>query len=288
MMPLDDALTLKIPPILYIGPEKLKRIRVLPLPPKEVIYHKFGEYHQWYGAGDCGQCKYARGFPDSYGAPMDCGFDLPSQIKPYSIRIFLIQLSFLEEFPCKFFTQVTDIDDYGNITWDEGCMESCGGCDFRDYIHKCHVAGGWIYGQETCPGWEFISKLCQSGNERRFLHQFLRVNHDRESPMPIPQAHIEITEHYRIDFVMFVPTPGFQWRWLAIEIDSQQYHQDKEKDQQKDAVIEKSGYEIIRLPAEMQMLDQVRTLYSKVNDIQEGSVITFSNSHSSQFPNNAL
>lgn len=86
--------------------------------------------------------------------------------------------------------------------------------------------------------------------------------------MPIPQAHIELTEHIRVDFVMFVPITRFTWKWLAIEIDSEIYHQNLEKESQRDVTIASKGYEVIRLSGEMRMLDQVRELYSKVTEIQ--------------------
>lgn len=257
-----------LPHSLYIGPEKLKRIKLLPLPPKNVIYQGHGEYHQFFGAGDCGQCHFAKSFPDSYGAPMDCGFDLPDEIQPYSVRSFLIQLSLRKDFPCKYFVQISQKDVYGNIILNEGCMKSCSGCNYRSDIHPCHVANGWIHGEESCPGWEYIANLCQSENERRFLHQYLRINHDRESPMPIPQAHIENTERIRVDYVMFVPITRFTWKWLAIEIDSKLYHQDSNRDFQKNIMMESEGYEVIRLSAEKMMLDQVRELYSKITEIQ--------------------
>jgi hypothetical protein len=35
-----------LPPVLYAGPERLKRIKITPLPPSDVIYEGIGEYHQ--------------------------------------------------------------------------------------------------------------------------------------------------------------------------------------------------------------------------------------------------
>ncbi|MFQ5862895.1 MAG: DUF559 domain-containing protein [Candidatus Brocadiales bacterium] len=260
----------KLPPALYIGPEKMKRIKLTPLPNKKIVYEGHGEYHQWFGAGDCGECPFGVNFPDSYGASMDCGFDLPEEIQPYSIRSFLIQLSLRNDFPCKSFVQAKGKDDWGNIIWDEGCMEFCKGCDYRSYIHPCHLANGWMHGQESCEGWEYITKnLCQSGNETRFLHQYLRINKDRESPMPIPQAHVELTERVRVDFVMFIPITRFDWKWLVIEIDSKMYHKDKAKDFERTMTIASQGYEVLRLSAEKNMLDQVRELHQKVYAIQE-------------------
>lgn len=137
------------PPQLYIGPEKLKRIKILPLI-RQVIYENHGKYHSWYGAGHCEECRFAQTIPDSYGASMDWGFETPNEIQPYSVRSFLIQLSLRKDFPCKYFVQVRGRDDFNNIIWEEGCMESCGGCDYRDFIHPCHVVNGWMHGEESC------------------------------------------------------------------------------------------------------------------------------------------
>lgn len=260
----------ELPPVLYIGPEKLKRIKLTPLPSKKIVYASHGEYHQGYGAGDCGGCKFGVNFPDSYGAAMDCGYDLPEEIQLYSIRSFLIQLSLTNDFPCKYFVQVKGKDAWENINREEGCMEFCKGCDYRPYMHPCHLANGWMHGQESCAGWEHITKnLCQSESEARFLRQYLRINKDRESPMPIPQAHVEVTEKVRVDFVMFVPITRFDWKWLAIEIDSQKYHENEAKDFEKSMTIASQGYEVLRLSAERKMLDQVRELYQKIQAIQE-------------------
>ena len=267
-MRLDDPPKPNLPSNLYIGPEKLRRIKLLPLPPKKVIYKGHGIFHSFYGSVDCGQCPFAMEFPSSYGAPMNCGFDIPDEIQPYSVRSFLIQLSLRKDFPCKYFVQTPKRDDFGNILWEEGCMESCDGYDYEEHSNPCNIANGWMHGEKSCSGWEHIKGLCQSENESRFLHQYLRMNKDREFPMPIPQAHIEITECIRVDFVMFVPITRVKWKWLAIEIDSKQYHQNLEKDFQKEITMASNGYEVMRLSAEKKMLDQVRELYTKVDNIQ--------------------
>lgn len=257
-----------LPPSLYVGPEKFTRVKLTPLPPKQIVHEGHGEYHQWFGVGDCRYCPFAVAFPDSYGAPMDCGFKRPQEMQPYSVRAVVSQLAMRKDFPCKYFVASTDVDEFGNVHWEEGCMERCGGCDYRPYMHPCHLVGGWIHGEDSCAGWEYLASLCQSANERRFLHQYLRVNHDREAPMPIPQAHIEVTERIRVDFVVFVPITRFNWRWLAVEIDSREYHRDSEKDMRRDLSVQTEGYEVLRLPAEKNMLEQVRDLYKRVQDTQ--------------------
>ncbi len=257
-----------LPPVLYAGPERLKRIKITPLPPSDVIYEGIGEYHQWYGAGDCSYCPFARRLPDSYGAPADCGFNRPPQIQPYSIRSFLTQLSMRKDFPCKYFVCVHGTDEFGNTLWEEGCMDHCGGCDYHGYLHPCNVVNGWMHGDQNCAGWEYIKQLCQSENEVRFLQQYLRTNHDREYPMPIPQAYVEVKETVRVDFVLFVPITRFDWKWWAIEIDSKEYHANTDKDFKKNVTLASAGYEIIRLSAEKKMLDQVRELYAKVTEVQ--------------------
>ena len=271
LVELPDPPRPNLPPVLYIGPEKLRRIKLTPLPPERVIYPNHGEYHSWFGGGSCDNCPFAMALPGSYGAAMDCGFSTPAEMQPYSVRSVLAQLSLQKDFPCKYFAQVHGQDQFGNTLWDEGCMESCAGCDYRPYLRPCHVAAGWMHGEETCPGWERIKTLCQSENESRFLHQYLRINHDREYPMPIPQAHVEITEQVRVDFVLFVPMTRFEWKWLAVEIDSEEYHGDVVREAGRTAIIASSGYEIVRLSAKKRMLDQVRELYHLVTGIQERS-----------------
>lgn len=228
-----------VPSALYIGLEKLKRIKLTPLPKEQIVYDK----------------QYCDFFSNQ----------IPEEIQPYSIRSFLIQLSLRDDFPCKYHARVDSKDAWGNVNWNEGCMKAD-----DDAYHPCHLANGWIHGQESCEGWEYIVKnFCQSGNEARFLHQYLRINKDRESPMPIPQAHVEVTEKVRVDFVMFVPITRFDWKWLAIEIDSPMYHEDAEKEFERSMTIASQGYEVLRLSAEKNMLDQVRDLYQKIQAIQE-------------------
>ncbi|MFQ5884700.1 MAG: hypothetical protein ACE5IO_06335 [Thermoplasmata archaeon] len=257
-----------LPPVLYAGPEKLARVKLTPLPPKQVVYTGHGEYHSWKGAGDCMACPFAIHVPASYGAPVDCGSRQPEEMQPFSVRAVLSQLAMRTDSPCRYFVLSHGKDDFGNVQWEEGCMDPCSGCDYRPHMGPCHLVSGWIHGEDTCEGWDYLGRLCQSDNERRFLHQYLRVNHDREYPMPIPQAHIEITERIRVDFVMFVPITRFKWKWLAIEIDSEKWHQDSDKEFQRNMLLESEGYEVIHLPAEKMMLDQVRDLYAKVTDIQ--------------------
>lgn len=256
-----------LPPVLYVGPERLRRIKLTPLPPPEVIYPGHGENSGWYGG--CDRCHFRKGSLD-HDPWMDCGFSRPREMQPYSIRSVLAQLCLQEGFPCHYFVRATREDDFGNILWDEGCMKSCSDFDYGSHMHACHVANGWMHGKETCEGWEWIQKLCQSENEIRFLHQYLRLNHDREYPMPIPQTHVEVTEQIRVDFVLFVPITRFQWKWLAVEIDSEKYHRDLGKDARKAEKIANSGYDIHRLSAEKTMLDQVRELYLLVSNVQEG------------------
>lgn len=257
----------QVPSCVYIGSERSERIKLLPLPPREVVYERHGVYHQW-SQGGCDDCEFARGALGGYGSPMDCGFSLPGEVQPYSIRSFLIQLSLRSDFPCRYFVRAVTKDDYGNIIWDDGCMESCSGCDYSPYYHPCNVASGWMHGEGECPGWVFISSLCQTDIERLFLSQYLRLNHDREFPMPIPQAYLEIEERIRVDFVIFVPMTRFKWKWLVIEVDSKTYHQDRERDKHREAILGKLGFEVIRLTTASRMLDQVRAVYRRVADLQ--------------------
>jgi hypothetical protein len=260
--------TPNVPSAIYIGHQKLARIKLVPLPPKLIVHKAHGEYHSWHGGG-CGYCSFEGSHSSSYGSPVDCEFAQPEEFQPYSIRSVLSQLSTRADFPCKYFAISKGKDDFGNIIWEEGCMERCGGGDYTPFMHPCHLANGWMHGPDECPGWVHLANLCQSENERRFLHQYLRVNHDREAPMPIPQAHLEVTERIRVDFVLFVPVTRFEWRWLAVEIDSPSFHKDRQKDEERDWSVQIEGYEVVRLPVEMNMLDQVRDLYKRIQHIQK-------------------
>jgi DNA-directed RNA polymerase subunit RPC12/RpoP len=196
--------------------------------------------------------------------PVVVGWSVPEEIMPYSVRSVLIQLSKRKDFPCKYYVRVDGKDVWGNVKWFEGCKSST-----SDEYHPCHLANGWMHGEESCKGWEYIANnLCQSRPEAVFLHSYLRLNKDRESPMPIPQAHVEVTEKVRPDFVMFIPITRFDWKWLAVEIDSKRYHQDEERDIKRRIWIRSEGYEVLRLSAKENMLEQVRKLYQKVCDIQ--------------------
>lgn len=261
-----------LPPVLYLGHERLKRIRITPLPPKMVVYERHGEYHQW-AQGGCNECPF-HVHPSlgvyNYGMPMDCGFNLPSEVQPYSIRSFLIQLSLRSDFPCKYFIRSVQRDDFGNVCWDDGCMESCGGTDFQVYMHPCNVANGWMHGEEFCNGWEYIQSLCQTKDESQFLFYYLRTNRDREHPMPLPQAYIDATEHIRPDFLMFVPRGDREpkYKKLAIEIENtERYLRGLRAETERTAAITNEGYEIVKVSATRKMIDQARDLYRRITEI---------------------
>lgn len=263
--------TKNLPPILYIGHEKLKRVRITPLPPKNVVYERHGEYHQWIQGG-CDQCPFSvcpsLGIYD-YGSPMDCGFELPAEVQPYSVRSFLIQLSLLNDFPCRYFIKSAYRDDFGNLCWTDGCMESCGGTDYQVYIHPCNVVNGWMNSESRCPGWKYIENLCQTQDEKRFLYLYLRLKHEREFPMALPQVYVDALEQVRPDFVVFVPGSTIEsaWKWLAIEIERVHLRSPNEE-AKRTSIIESSGYEIVRIPAENKMLDEVRKLYKRIAELQ--------------------
>lgn len=153
---------------------RFRRIQIRPLPPEQIIYKDVGKYHSWIGIGDCASCLFNRELPGSYGVAIDCGYSRPDELCEYSLRSVIIQLSLLEDFPCKYFIRSCSEDEFRNLIWNDGCMEKCEGCEAD--LHPCHLVNGWTHGESTCPGWEFVSNIFESKHEKRFLHLWLKFN----------------------------------------------------------------------------------------------------------------
>jgi hypothetical protein len=252
------------PQYLYFGVEKRKRIKLLPLPFEEVRYGKHGEYHQWYGSGDCAECKFNLEIPDSFGARIDCGYKVPDFFKPYSIRSVTSQLGMSNVIPCHYFAYAKGTDQHGNLILEEGCMESCGGCDYSYSIHDCLVTSGLTKGLASCAGLEYLKSQCQSNNERTFFELYLRMNKDREGPMPIPQCYVDPLDRYRADFVIVAESRrSSEWEWISVEIDSERFHQNASADAEKDAAVKENGFLVTRIRTEGQnsILNGVRGLF---------------------------
>lgn len=254
----------ELPPRIYIGIGRFRRIPIYPLPPEQVTYNGIGEYHAWaMGTGqDCEACPFNRDIPFSFGDPIDCGFSCPESLRPYSIRSVIIQMSMLDDFPCKYFIQSYRTDHRGNEIWGDGCTERCHG--WKPNLHPCHLVDGWIHGESTCKGWEFICKILESQYERLFLHHWLRLNRGMETPMPIPQVYVDPPQLRRADFVLYIPNQKDNWGWYIIEIDSPEFHSNSEQEKERDLFLNKQGYEVIHLSTEERMLDTVRDVYSQL------------------------
>lgn len=258
------------PQFLYFGLDKRKRFKILPLPHQTVKYEHHGEYHQLFGAGDCAECKFNLEIGDSFGMPIDCGYKVPDFFLPYSIRSVVTQLGMQKAISCHYFSTNGTPDSYGNLVLEEGCMDSCPGCDYSSVIRDCPMVSGLTKGGKTCPCMEFLLTQCQSSFERTFLDLYLRFNKDRESPMPIPQCSVDPLDRFRADFVLIAKSKKTaEWEWLSIEIDPPQYHMNGIIDAQKDAEVERNGFQTVRLRAEGSgsMLKGVRELFKTLESL---------------------
>lgn len=249
---------LDIPRRVLLGADRLRRIVLRPLPPTRIIYEGFGEYHSWISAPGCNECPYAMGSPASYGSPMDCGIQRPAHLQPYSVRSVLLQLALRPDFPCKYFPTSQE-SEWGDVEWSDKCMDRCRGEGPEFHLDTCTIATGWSTG-EGCEGWNYIANLCQSEAERRFLFHYLRFSVGDEYPMAIPQVWIGPTQEYRVDFALFLPREPDSWLWIAIEIDSPQFHSNRQAEREKDAFLQSQGYTVLHYPTTERALDQVRSL----------------------------
>jgi len=223
---LDHEPQMNLPSFVICGPEKLKRIRLVQLPRLK--------HFPW-------------GSVDEFG-----NYVQPPKLQPYSIRSVVTQLSENEPEIGRYFYSFGEV---GKLDWEDWCAGSGG-------YHRCHLVSGWSTGQETCPCWEFISNLCQSDNERQFLHHYLRFAYDisggDEFPMLIPQARLA-TSRIRVDFVAFVPETKWDWHWYVIEIDTPTHHP-REDEEERAEIIRNEGYILKCFTPEKLWLDWAREL----------------------------
>ena len=253
-----------IPPSILIGVDKLKRIKIYPLPPQDIVYSSIGEYHEWYGAKTCHQCNFFYDSPDSYGQSIDCGFPRPKQLLPYSIRSLIIQLGLKTEFPCKLFIRSVNIDEYNNIIFDEGCITRCGGS--IPELNQCDIiSGGGASGKLECPGYLYIkNSIFESPREEMFFQFWLRINAGKETPALLPQAYVDPLQERRPDFTLFIPRESGKFDWHIIELDGPSYHMDIQKEKERDKFLNKQGYDIIHVPTTANILKEVRKIYSQL------------------------
>jgi len=213
----------EVPRTLYIGPDKLARLKVYPLPP---------------------EC------PDEEWA------------QPYSIRSFVYQAS--RKFGgCSYFCRVR-----GTVMDEKVFTDSCFDPTHDTYDTDkwdCHMVSGWTTGQESCPLWERVAKLCQTDTERKFLHRYLGYVKDRQYPMLIPQTWIGIAERRRPDFVAFVPLQYWKYKWLAIQLDGAHSEEQATDDAGRDEYVRRHKFEVMSLkPNERGYLEEVRTLVEQL------------------------
>jgi hypothetical protein len=145
----------------------------------------------------------------------------------------------------------------------DNCFDSMQDADYEQYAEPqdCHLVGGWTTGQETCPLWEHIAKLCQTEPERRFLKRYLGFVKDRQFPMLIPQTWIGITERRRPDFVAFVPLQYWNYKWVAIQLDAAHKDEQVFADAERDEYVREHKYEVISLrPENKGYFEEVRNL----------------------------
>jgi len=117
-------------------------------------------------------------------------------------------------------------------------------------MHDCTVVSGLSKGSATCSGLDFLKAQCQSNLEKMFLELYLRFNKDREGSMLIPQCYVDPLERYRVDFALIAEGGRSNgWRWIAVEIDSPEYHLDRERDRLRLKAIEHEGYQVFRVPS---------------------------------------
>ncbi len=213
----------EIPRVLYIGPEKFQRFKVYPIP---------------------------------------LGTANEEWAQPYSIRSFVYQASRAFggcSYQCEKRGVVMD-----EIVFTDRCYEQVSDDWYSSEppdSWDCHMVGGWITGQETCPLWEQIAKLCQTDTERKFLHRYLGYVKDRLYPMLIPQTWVGIAERRRPDFVALVPLQYWNYKRVAIQLDGAHSLEQATDDSIRDNDVRSQGYEPINLkPNEKGYLEEVRRL----------------------------
>jgi hypothetical protein len=232
-----EALPPNLPEYIYIGFKKSLRIAALPKQPYEVPlpFHMerlhpnlFSQRYSYANGVEGGEALHSK-------APL-YSLPVPDLILPYSVRSYILQLSQIG---------VADVEgDSGHV----GCHYCCfdGGTNKYGtrFIHDvcypfqtfsnlrevpnlrlaeqfpCGFAKGWPDGfpkEGQCALWDVHQNLMDTDSERLFSSVYLRQNREREAPMLIPQAWIDDTERYRVDFMLFVP--GAQvWRKIAVEV----------------------------------------------------------------------
>jgi hypothetical protein len=198
-----------VPSVLYVGHEKNRQLEVYPTPPES---------------------------SNTLG------------MLPYSTRSFLKQAS-NQLSGCRYdFTHRGDTlgePVFSDLCWDQTENDNSDSWNDGPPWKSCHILFGWIKGQNSCPLWESIGKLCQTDHERAFLHEYMALVKGRNFPMLIPQARIGIAQRRRPDFVVFVPLQRYKYRWYAIELDGAHVGQFADKDESRNIDLANHGYDVL-------------------------------------------
>jgi len=215
----------EVPRTLYIGPDKLTRFKVYPLPP------------------ECPEEEWAQ---------------------PYSVRSFVYQAS------RKFGGCSYSCQPRGTVMDETVFTDTCYDPNVDNYEPNswdCHMVNGWTTGQESCPLWERVAKLCQTDTERKFLHRYLGYVKDRQYPMLIPQTWIGIAERRRPDYVAFVPLQYWNYKWLVIQLDGTHSEEQIPDDALRDEYVRQYKFEVISLkPNEKGYFEEVRRLVEQLEN----------------------
>ena len=175
-----------------------------------------------------------------------------------------------KNFSCEYFVSAEE-DTFSNVHWKDICLGKYGSNCLLQASTKeapCSLATGWMYGEDACKGWGALKSICQSPLEMNFLREYLLQNHDRESPMLIPQAYVGSTEHRRPDFIILVPETKYIWKRIAIQLDTQRYHSNLQQNNIRNVEIEAEGYEVVTFTERQRRIDQVRELRSYIKEIE--------------------
>jgi hypothetical protein len=195
----------------------------------------------WLGHEHNRQMKLCAQSVETWGSPIQ-----PNWTPPYSIRSFVLQAS--RHFKSCVYETCRQGESMGEPVFADTCLDWCpDGADVREYQHACHMVSGFTRGQETCPLWEEICSLCQTGGERQFLRVYLNIVKDRQFPMLIPQARVGIAETRRPDFVAFVPFHAMKYKWFAVELDQSHGAAMAERDDERDLELTELGFQVIRV-----------------------------------------
>jgi hypothetical protein len=180
-------------------------------------------------------------------------------VPPYSTRSFITQVA-QQVRGCTY-----SIEFAGEIMGEPEFIDLCTD-DHCPYAgpSPCHMLAGWTKDAITCALWEQIAALCQTEDERKFLHAYIQLVKHRQFPMLIPQARIGITQRRRPDFVVFVPLQHWKYRWYAIEFDGNHPWGKGQSDKERNDYLNLHGYEVISVTTN-KFYKEVRNLVERID-----------------------